>query len=109
MPKLLLQRRASHPARPVHKVHPNDNVATIVNDGGSPAGTAFPGEFVLRDGVPQGHKVALRDFAAGDPVVRYGVVIGHALRDVAQGSWIREFMLDLRARRFCRVSGLKTE
>jgi len=77
------------------KMHPADNVAIVVNDGGLPAGATFAGEFVLRDAVPQGHKVALRDLAAGDPVIRYDVVIGHALTDIAQGSWVRESLLSL--------------
>ncbi|MFL6718756.1 MAG: galactarate dehydratase, partial [Burkholderiaceae bacterium] len=42
--------------RPLYiKMHPNDNVAIVVNDGGLPAGTEFPGEFVLKTRVPQGH------------------------------------------------------
>src|SRR5438552_5787807 len=56
------------------RMHANDNVAIVVNDGGLPAGTEFPGEFVLRDRVPQGHKIALRDLAEGEPIVRYDVV-----------------------------------
>ncbi len=42
-------------------LHANDNVAIVVNDGGLPAGTEFPGEFVLQTRVPQGHKIALLD------------------------------------------------
>ena len=72
------------------RMHPNDNVAIIVNDGGLPAGTEFPGEFVLATRVPQGHKVALTDLAEGDAIRRYDVVIGYATRDFAQGSWIEE-------------------
>ena len=49
------------------RMHANDNVAIVVNDGGLPAGTEFPDEFVLRDRVPQGHKIALCDLAEGDP------------------------------------------
>jgi hypothetical protein len=45
---------------------------------------------VLRDRVPQGHKVALVDIAAGAPVRRYGVPIGHALKDIPAGSWVHE-------------------
>lgn len=38
--------------------------------------------------VPQGHKIALRDFAVGEPIVKYGVVIGQATAEIAQGSWV---------------------
>ena len=75
------------------RMHANDNVAIVVNDGGLPAGTEFPGEFVLKNRVPQGHKISLMDLAEGDPIIRYDVVIGYAVRDIAQGSWIEESLV----------------
>lgn len=47
------------------RMHDSDNVAIVANDGGLPAGTALPSGMVLRDKVPQGHKVALVDLPAG--------------------------------------------
>lgn len=75
------------------KVHPEDNVAIVVNDGGLPEGAVFPNGLTLREAVPQGHKVALIDFAEGDPVVRYHVVIGYALKPLRAGSWINEHVI----------------
>lgn len=75
------------------RMHDNDNVAIVVNEGGLPAGAEFPGEFVLRDRVPQGHKIALADLAEGDAIRRYDVVIGHAARDIPRGSWIHESLV----------------
>ncbi len=50
----------------VIRMQADDNVAIIGNDGGLPAGTALPdGGPVLREKVPQAHKVALVDLAAG--------------------------------------------
>ncbi|MBU9359435.1 galactarate dehydratase [Burkholderia multivorans] len=72
------------------RVHPDDNVAIVVNDGGLPEGATFADGLTLREGVPQGHKVALTDLAAGDPIVRYNVVIGYALTDLRRGSWVNE-------------------
>lgn len=72
------------------KIDPKDNVAIIVNEGGLPAGTAFPGGPTLVEHVPQGHKVALRDIAMDEPVLRYGVPIGYAVADIKTGSWIDE-------------------
>ena len=77
------------------RMHDHDNVAIVVNDGGLPAGTAFPDGLVLQRAVPQGHKVALTDIAQGRQVLRYNVSIGHALADIAQGDWIEESMLGL--------------
>ncbi len=86
-PPLLIQMQA------------DDNVAIVANDGGLPAGTALPSGLVLRDRVPQGHKVALRDVAPGAAVLRYGVAIGHALAPIAAGSWVHERLLAMPAAR----------
>lgn len=76
-------------------MHPADNVAIVANDGGLDAGTVFPSGLVLRDKVPQGHKVALIDFAEGDAVRRYDVPIGYALKAIPAGSWVHERLLKM--------------
>jgi galactarate dehydratase len=81
------------------KMHECDNVAIVANDGGLPAGTTFPSGLTLVDKVPQGHKVALVDLAAGDAVVRYNVVIGRAARAIRAGSWVHERLLEMPAAR----------
>ena len=75
------------------RVHPQDNVAIVVNDGGLPEGATFADGLVLRERVPQGHKVALADLAEGDEVIRYNVVIGYALKNLPKGSWINEHVI----------------
>ena len=35
-----------------------------------------------------GHKYALRDIAAGENIVKYGVPIGRATEDIAPGQWV---------------------
>jgi galactarate dehydratase len=75
------------------RVHPQDNVAIVVNDGGLPGGAVFPDGLVLRERVPQGHKVALMDLAEGAEVIRYNVVIGYALKALSKGSWINEHVI----------------
>ena len=72
------------------RIHPTDNVAVVVNDGGLPAGTALPGGPTLVQAVPQGHKVALTDLPAGTAVRRYNVVIGHTAVDIPAGGWVNE-------------------
>ncbi len=87
-------------ARPITiRMHPADNVAIVANDGGLPAGTVLPDGLVLREHVPQGHKVALVALAAGEAVRRYDVAIGYALQDIAAGSWVHERLLRLPAAR----------
>ena len=77
------------------RMHALDNVAIVANDGGLAAGTSLAGGLVLRDRVPQGHKVALVDIAAAAPVLRYGIPIGYALKDIAAGSWVHERLLEM--------------
>jgi galactarate dehydratase len=67
------------------RVHPSDNVAIVVK----------PEGYTATEHIPQSHKVTLVDLQAGEAVVRYGYVIGHALRDIPKGSWVREDMIDL--------------
>ena len=75
------------------RMHERDNVAIVANDGGLPGGTLLPGGLVLREKVPQAHKVALVDIAEGGEVRRYGVVIGHALKPILAGEWVHERLL----------------
>ncbi len=77
------------------RVHADDNVAIVVNNGGLPAGARFADGLILRERVPQGHKIALRHFDAREPVVRYGQTIGYATRALEAGSWVREEMIAL--------------
>lgn len=89
----------TRPALPI-RMHPDDNVAIVANDGGLPAGTVLPpgvpgAGLALRDKVPQGHKVALADIPEGGVVRRYNVPIGYALKDIAAGSWVHERLLQM--------------
>lgn len=77
------------------KVDDSDNVAIIVNEQGLTAGTHFPDGLTLVEHVPQGHKVALQDIPQGGNIIRYGEIIGYAVRDIAKGSWIDESLVEL--------------
>lgn len=77
------------------KVNPRDNVAIIVNSGGLPQNTVFKCGLELQDHVPQGHKVALTDLAEDEAIIRYGQVIGYALRPIPKGNWIDESLVKL--------------
>ncbi|MGB3290687.1 MAG: galactarate dehydratase [Burkholderiaceae bacterium] len=86
---------AAHPEPLTIMMHSRDNVAIVANDGGLPAGTILPSGLVLRNGVPQGHKVALADIPAGGEVLRYGIPIGYAIEPILAGSWINERLLKM--------------
>ncbi|AHG21036.1 galactarate dehydrogenase [Chania multitudinisentens RB-25] len=77
------------------KVHPQDNVAIVVNNNGLAKGAIFPCGLTLLEHIPQGHKVALQSIPAGGEILRYGEVIGFALRDIPRGNWIDESLVIL--------------
>ena len=65
-----------------------------------PGTRASPSGLTLRERVPQGHKVALVDLAAGAPVLRYDVADRlRAASDIAAGSWVHERLLEMPAAR----------
>jgi galactarate dehydratase len=79
------------------RVHPADNVAIIVNPEGVRAGDRFASGLSAAESIPQAHKIVLQSLSPGEPVRRYGQVIGTANRHLNPGAWLREDMLDLPA------------
>lgn len=61
---------------------PGETIQVRVLDGASPLTVA------VRNAVPLGHKVALRDLAAGQDVVEYGERIGRATQSIATGAHV---------------------
>ncbi len=79
------------------KVHPHDTVAIIANEGGLRAGVRLDSGLTLLEDIPEAHKVALIDIEAGEPILRFGSVIGYANQFIARGSWIHEGRMRLPA------------
>lgn len=76
------------------QVHPDDNVVVAVEP--LAAGTAVSvggAEVTLRDDVPKGHKIALREIAPGAPVVKYGAELGRTTEAVPAGGWVHSHNL----------------
>ena len=73
------------------KINPADNVAVaIVN---LPAGESLSVDGIditLNEDVPAGHKFALKDFAEGEDIIKYGYPIGHTKMAKRQGDWMNE-------------------
>ena len=70
-----------------------DNVATCLTN--LPAGSTekvtideAQTTIQIRNDIPFGHKIALVDIGAGDPVIKYAEVIGVASRSIAQGEHV---------------------
>lgn len=45
-------------------------------------------EAAASDAIPLGHKIALRDFAVGDDVTKYDVVIGRVVKPIKAGQHV---------------------
>ena len=75
------------------KIKDIDNVAVAVDE--IKAGTVVINDITALDDIPQAHKIALCDIPEGKPIIRYGVVLGYAMRDIKKGQWINEKMLIL--------------
>ncbi len=85
-------------SKAVHRtiqVHARDNVAIVVDTGGLKRGTLLDNGVRLMDDVPQGHKVALVHLTAGEPIIRYGEIIGTAVTDILRGQWVHEGLVRL--------------
>ncbi len=74
---------------------PDDDVGIAVTDlkKGSQAGAVTlegkpAGSVRLRDNVPLGHKVAMRDLAENKAVIKYGRPIGKAVQAIPKGAHV---------------------
>ena len=70
---------------PILHLNPLDNVAIAREP--IPAGTTI-GNITTLSEVPAGHKLALRDVAAGEPVLKYGQLIGLATQAIRPGEHV---------------------
>lgn len=74
-------------------LNPKDSVATALSD--LEAGSVIeiradgkPLSITLRDNIPFAHKFSLKAIAVGEPVVKYGEVIGEASKPIKQGEHV---------------------
>jgi len=80
-------------APPALRIHPADDVA--ISRRQLLGGTRLDEFGVTVSGlIPPGHKVALRDIAAGAPVRRYNQIIGNARQPIAAGSHVHTHNLE---------------
>ena len=73
------------------QIQPQDSVATLLDDAAEGAIDilgAKPQEIRLLEKIERGHKVALRDIAASEAVIKFGVRIGHATQPIRRGNWV---------------------
>lgn len=74
------------------QIHAEDNVATLL-DNAEPGSVTLRGALserilVATEPIEAGHKIAISPIAQGADIVKYGVVIGAATRDLQPGQWV---------------------
>jgi len=73
------------------QIQPQDNVATLLDDavvGATDVLGVQPQEIPLLEKIERGHKVALRNIAANEAVIKFGVRIGRATQPIQRGAWV---------------------
>ncbi|RAI57449.1 UxaA family hydrolase [Roseicella frigidaeris] len=71
---------------PVIRLNPEDGV--VIARQVLPPGTPVGGGVATAVRIPAGHKIAVRPHAKGEPVRRYGQIIGFATEAIAPGQWV---------------------
>jgi altronate dehydratase len=76
-------------------INERDNVAIALRDIKSGERVILPGgeTLVAAGDIPYSHKVALREVAPGEEIIKYGEVIGHAMERVVLGAWVHSHNL----------------
>lgn len=75
----------------VLKINPADNVVVAIQPQSAGAVIDVDGaKITVLEDVPAGHKIAIKDIAEGENVIKYGFPIGHAREAKKAGSWMNE-------------------
>jgi altronate hydrolase len=74
------------------RLSPQDNVVVAI-DAVSPGASAAG--LTARERVPRGHKMAIAAIRDGEPVLKYGQIIGFASKHIAPGEWVHEHNVGL--------------
>jgi len=70
-------------------MNPDDNCATILEDISKGSQIKIrESSIIMKQNIPLGHKIALKDIRKGDLVKKYGQAIGTATVDIKIGDWI---------------------
>ena len=80
-----VESRASHEERRLKRINKNDSVCVALED--VAAGSEAFGVKILEN-VLFGHKIALKNIASGENIIKYGAPIGHATQDIPKGAHV---------------------
>jgi altronate dehydratase len=71
-------------------INETDNVAVALTDIDSGKSVVLPDEkeITALNDIPFSHKVALKDLAKDEDIIKYGEIIGQAREDIKKGDWV---------------------
>ncbi len=77
-------------------IHPRDNVAVALRNLARGEDVKGKGVADLKasDEIPPSHKIALRDLAAGEEIIKYGEVVAVTTREIQRGEWVHTHNLE---------------
>lgn len=70
------------------RLNSHDNVVVTISD--LPTGSAVEANIFTAGRVPRGHKIAICAIAKGEPIRKFGQVIGFASTEIRPGDWVHE-------------------
>ena len=75
------------------QINDQDNVATALEeickgDWVKLTGECSKEKILAAVEIPTGHKIALKHIKNGEEIIKYGIVIGRATAEIAQGEWV---------------------
>ena len=83
------------------KINEKDNVATVFSNGAERGAAVtvkdekgVEKEIVISESIPYGHKLAIRDIAKGELIIKYGEEIGIAVADIKKGDYVHVHNLE---------------
>ena len=79
-PKAIIMKEKDNVATATEKILPDSEIVVIIST--KPIG------ILVKEAIPFGHKVAIRDITKGEKIIKYGEVIGEATVDIKQGQHV---------------------
>jgi len=77
-------------------IHPRDNVVIALSAlaAGDRAAAKGVEAFEILDNIPASHKIALRNIAAGEEIIKYGETVAVSTQDIKKGQWVHTHNLE---------------
>ena len=77
-------------------IHPRDNVGVVLRTIGAGEQVLAQGMegFPASEGIPASHKVALRDIAEEEEIIKYGETVAVSIRPIKKGEWVHTHNLE---------------